>query len=58
MEMEKQMFVKQVFAVDAGTQKRSFDKNGLSKDPQSLLIPRVIYGDDLSWRQAVYLKFF
>ena len=47
MEMEKQRFGKQ-----------NFDKNGLSKDPHSLLIPRVIYGDSLSWGQDFYLKFF
>ena len=38
--------------------KQIFDKSSLSKDPLSLLIPRVIYGDDLSPGQALYLKFF
>ncbi len=47
MEMEKQMFGEQ-----------NFDKSGLSKDPHSLRIPRVIYGDGLSWGQTFYLKFF
>ena len=47
MEMEKQMFGRQ-----------NFDKDGLSKDPQSLLTPRVSYGDGLSWGQAFYLKLF
>ena len=47
MEIEKQMFGRQ-----------NFDKKGLSKDPHSLLIPRVIYGDGLTWGQAFYLKFF
>ena len=37
MEMEKQMFGRQ-----------NFDKNGLIKDPYSIPIPRVIYGDGLS----------
>ena len=45
--MEKQMFARQ-----------NFDKSGLSKDPPSLPIPRVTYGDGLSQGQAFILNLF
>ena len=47
MEMEKQLFGKQ-----------NTDKSGLSKDPPSLLEPKVIYGDGLCWGQAFILNLF